>query len=118
RLWFAEYIEEHPHLTTAVLSRSDHIGKSRTALDAYLDGTYFLPKENGGQGVDPKGSKIEKSIREYRERVEGTTRHGFTNSFVKTRAWMQLQSALSTAINESVIVVVYGKPGVGKSRGL
>src|SRR5205085_7602040 len=35
---------------------------------------------------------------------------------VDTRAWLQLQQACATAISENVIVVVYGKPGVGKSR--
>ena len=116
RIWLEKYIAEHPHLTTAVLSRSDHIGVSRTALDYYLDGTYFLPKDSGGQGVDPKGSKIEKQIRSYREKVEGTVRHGYANTFVDSRAWFQLQQACATAIDENVIVVVYGKPGVGKSR--
>lgn len=118
RLWLAQYIEEHPHLTTAILSRSDHIGVSRTALDQYLEGTYFLPKESGGTGVKPEGSKVESRIRIYREKVEGTVRHDYTNKFVETRAWYQLQQACATAINENVIVVAYGKPGVGKSRGI
>jgi DNA transposition AAA+ family ATPase len=118
RRWLERYIEEYPHHTTQVLSRSQYIGVSRTALDAYLAGTYFLPKESGGAGVDPKNSTIEKKVRAYSERVEGTVREGYKNTFVETRSWMQLQQACMTAINENVIVVVYGKPGVGKSRCL
>jgi DNA transposition AAA+ family ATPase len=118
RLWLAEFIREQPHLTTAILSRSDHIGVSRTALDQYLDGTYFLPKESGGAGVKPEGSKVEHRIRAYREKVEGTVRYDYSNKFVDTRAWFQLQQACATAIAENVIVVAYGKPGVGKSRGI
>ncbi|MGH9942463.1 MAG: AAA family ATPase [Pyrinomonadaceae bacterium] len=118
RLWLEAYIKEHPHHTTAVLSRSQYVGVSRTALDAYLDGSYFMSKEDGGQGVNPASSKIEKQIRAFREQVEGTVRHGYANSFVETRSWKQLQQACITAITENVIVVVYGKPGVGKSRCL
>lgn len=116
RLWLENYIKQHPHLTTAVLGRSDHIGMSRTALDSYLEGNYFLSKEAGGLGV--KSSKLETMVRAYRERVEGTERHGYTNTFVETRSWLQFQHACQTAIGENVIVVVYGKPGVGKSRCL
>ncbi|MBA3241993.1 MAG: AAA family ATPase [Acidobacteria bacterium] len=118
RKWLESYIREHPHLTTAVLSREQHIGISRTALDNYIEGLYFLPKESGGMGVSTKGSKVEPQIRAYREKVEGTVRHGYANTFVDTRAWVQLQQACATAITENVIVVVYGKPGVGKSRGI
>ncbi len=118
RVWLETYIEEHPHLSTVVLSRNDHIGASRTALDAYLKGTYFVPKESGGSGVNPENSKTEDKIRAYREKVEGTIRHGFTNSFLETRNWNQFQYACKTAIEEKVIVVVYGKPGLGKSRCL
>ena len=114
RQWLAIHIEQYPHLTTAVLSRSDHIGKSRTALDSYLTGTYFLPVDQGGAGVT--NSKIEDSIRAYRERVEGTERHGYINTFIETRAWKQFQHAVFTAVNENVITVVYGDPGVGKTR--
>lgn len=117
RLWLENYIKEHPHLTTAILSRSDHIGMSRSALDAYLEGTYFLPKPQG-LGVNPKNSDIEKKIKTYRERVEGTVRHGYTNSFLETRSWQQFQHACNTSISENAIVVVYGKPGIGKSRSL
>lgn len=118
RRWLEGYIKDHPHLTTAVLSRTDHIGVSRTALDQYLEGTYFLPKSSGGAGVKPETSKVEKLIRAYREKVEGTVRHGWANSFVETRSWVQLQQACATAISENVIVVVYGAPGVGKTRCL
>lgn len=118
RLWLQGFITEHPHLSTKELSRSDHIGVSRTALDAYLNGTYFLPKSSGGLGVDPKNTKIEPKIRLYRDKVEGTDRHGYKNSFIETRSYMQFRHACKTAIEENVIVVVYGKPGVGKSRSL
>ncbi len=117
RLWLDKFIKEHAHLPTTALSRSDHIGVSRTALDAYVSGTYFLPKENGGLGVSGN-SQIEGKIRAYRERVEGTIRHGYENSFLDTRSWLQFQHACQTAIGENVIVVVYAKPGVGKSRCL
>lgn len=118
RIWLENHVKQHPHLTTTVLSRSQYVGVSRTAIDAYLDGSYFLAKELGGAGVNPANTKIEKQIRAYRERVEGTVRHGYANKFYETRSWLQLQQACETAITESVIVVVYGKPGVGKSRCL
>lgn len=117
RLWLIDHIARHPHLTTAVLQREQHIGMSRTALDDYIKGTYFLPKD-GKPGVDPKRSKLENQVRAYRERVEGTVRHGYANTFVESRTWYQLQQACATAIQENVIVVVYGKPGVGKTRCL
>lgn len=116
RQWFDDYLKSHQHLTAAILSRSDHIGYQRTALDAYRNGLYFVPKDDGGWGVDPKKSQIEQKIRAYREKVEGTSRHGYSNSFIETRSWMQFQHACKTAIEENVIVVVYAKPGVGKSR--
>jgi DNA transposition AAA+ family ATPase len=118
RYWLQEYIAKHPHHTTEILSRSYYIGVARSALDAYLEGTYFLPKEQGGQGVNPKNSNIENSIRAFRISIEGTVRHGYANTFVETRSWVQLQNACRTAITENVIVVVHGKPGVGKSRCL
>ncbi len=118
RQWLIKYMEEFPHHTPQVLSKAEYIGLSRTFLEAYLDGTYFLPKESGGLGVNPSNSKGETRIRLYRERVEGTVRQGYSNKFVETTSWMQLQKACLTAISESVIVVVYGKPGLGKSRCL
>lgn len=118
RNWLETYVGEHPHHTLTTLSRSQCIGVSKGALEAYLTGTYFLPADKGGKGVDPEGSKIEHAIRSYRERVEGTERHGYTNSFVETRTWFQLQRACHVAIEENVLVVVYGKPGVGKTRCL
>lgn len=39
-------------------------------------------------------------------------------TFVETGAWRQLRQACEVAIRENVIVVIYGKPGVGKSRCL
>ena len=118
RQWLVAYIEAHPHHNTVVLARKDFIDVSRTALDLYILGTYFLPVESGGEGHDPSKSKIENSIRLFREKVEGTVRHGYANSFVKTRTYYQLTQACATAIRENVIVVVYGKPGVGKTRSL
>lgn len=44
RNWLASYIRKYPHHTTAILSRSEFIGISRAALDAYLEGTYFSPR--------------------------------------------------------------------------
>jgi DNA transposition AAA+ family ATPase len=117
RLWLETFLKEHSHFTTAILARKDHIDASRTALDAYLNGTYFLAKESGGLGVQGK-SQIEKKIRDYREKVEGTVRHGYANTFLDTRSYLQFQHACHTAIEENVIVVVYAKPGVGKSRCL
>lgn len=118
RQWLASFIEKYPHLTTVQLSRREHIGVSKTGLDAYLDGTYFMPKESGGLGVSANSSKIEAQIRAYREKIEGTERHGYTNTFVDTRTYYRLQQACNTAITENAIVVVYGKPGVGKTRCL
>lgn len=118
RGWLHSYINEHPHHTTAVLSRSEYIGMSRTAIEAYLKGTYFLPEDLGGQGANPEASSIEDSIRAFRLRVEGTERHGYVNTFVETRTYKQLRQACLLAINENMIVVVYGRPGIGKSRGL
>jgi DNA transposition AAA+ family ATPase len=118
RWWLEAYIAENPHHTTAILSRSQYIGVSRSALDAYLACTYFLPVESGGKGVNREGSNIENAIRSYRERVAGSIRHGYANTFVETRTWFQLQRACHVAVDESVIVVVYGKPGVGKTRCL
>lgn len=118
RQWLVAYIEAHPQHQTVVLSRKDFIGVSRTALDLYIAGTYFLPVELGGEGHDPARSGIENNIRLFREKVEGTVRHGYANTFVHTRTYTQLLQACATAIKENVIVVVYGKPGVGKSRGL
>lgn len=118
RLWLVGHMEQHPNLTTAVLSRPNNIGFNQGAIDQYVKGTYFLPKEIGGMGVTPEGSKIEHLVRSYREKVEGTVRHGYANTFVTTRSWKQLETACTTAIEENAIVVVYGKPGIGKTRCL
>ena len=72
----------------------------------------------GGEGQDPQTSTIENAIRVYRERVEGTVRHGYANTFKRTRVWEQVGQACDVAINENVIVVIYGRPGIGKSRCL
>lgn len=90
--WLETYIDKHPHHTTAILSRTQFIGISKTALDSYLAGTYFLPVEAGGKGINPGSSKLESLIRAYRERVEGSDRHGYTNTFVESRTWFQLQA--------------------------
>jgi DNA transposition AAA+ family ATPase len=118
RKWLKGYVESHPHQPTAVLSRAQYIGVSRKALDSYIAGTYFLPKDFGGEGIDPKASKIEHAIRAFRERVDGLPRHGYSRTFIETRTWFQVQEACATAINENAVVVVVGKPGVGKTRSL
>ncbi len=118
RHWLSDHIATHPHRPTTVLSRAEHIGISRRALDDYLAGRYFLPKEQGGQGVSATTSKIENAIRAYRERVEGTPRHGYAKTFTLTRTWEQLKEACSIAVNENSIVLVYGRPGIGKTRCL
>ena len=45
-----------------MLSREQFIGISRTPLDDYIKGIYFLPVANGGRGHDPKNSKIEAAM--------------------------------------------------------
>ena len=118
RQWLKRHVDDHPHQPTAVLARSSNIGVSRSALDSYLAGTYFLPKADGGDGVDPAASRIEHAIRAFRERVEGTPRHGYSRTFIETCTWYQVQEACTTAINENAIVVIIGRPGVGKTRSL
>lgn len=118
RCWLKNYIATHPNHPTTVLSHGQYIGVSRSALEAYITGTYFLPKKLGGEGVDPNSSKIEFAIRAFRERMEGSPRHGYIRTFAETRTWFQVEEACRTAINENVIVVIYGKPGIGKTRCL
>ncbi len=118
RRWLEDYLSAHQQHPTSVLSRAQFIGVSRSALDAYVRGRYFLSAAQGGEGINPATSNIEHAIRAYRERVEGTVRHGYANTFVETGAWRQLRQACEIAIRENVIVVIYGKPGVGKSRCL
>lgn len=115
REWLESYIKKYPHHTTAILSRSEFIGVARAALDAYLEGKYFLPIKLGGQGVDSETSTLEDSIRDYRMRVDGTDRYNLVEAFIETRTYRQLKAACSIAINENVIVVVYGRSGIGKS---
>ena len=52
-------------------ARSQFIGVSRSALDAYVKGRYFLPTKQGGEGIKPATSNIEHAIRAYRERPGG-----------------------------------------------
>jgi DNA transposition AAA+ family ATPase len=118
RSWLESHIKQYPHHSTEALSRSEYIGVARRALDLYVAGKYFLPKSMGGEGVDPATSKIENAVRAFRVQIEGTVRHGYANTFMETRAWKHFKQACSIAIDENVIVVVYGKPGIGKSRGL
>lgn len=118
RLWLENHMKEHSHLTPAVIAKPDHVGGSRTMIDDYLSGRYWLSKEEGGKGVTPERSKIERMVRAYREKIEGTVRHGYANTFAETISWKRLSSAWDTCIDENIIVVVYGKPGVGKSRCL
>jgi len=117
RSWLERYIEEHPHQPTEVLARSYYIGLPRIIIEKYLEGTYYLPNELE-ERANSKKHDIEASIRRFRNSIEGTARHNFTNIFVETRTWVQVQNACSTAINENAIVVIYGQPGVGKSRCL
>lgn len=117
RLWLADYIKRNPHHNTSVLSKRDYIGVSRPALDAYLAGTYFLPKDQGGQGVDPKGSGLEPKVRAFREQIEGSQQHQHKN-FVENQTWQSFKVASETAIKYRAVVVVYGPPGTGKSRCL
>jgi DNA transposition AAA+ family ATPase len=118
RAWLEKYIAEHPHHTTEILARSHYIGLPRTILDEYLEGIYFLPKLSGGKGHKSETSRVEQLVRRFRESIEGPLRHGYARTFVQTGAWIKMQSACETAIREKAIVVVYGKPGVGKSRCL
>jgi len=118
RRWLADYLASHSEHTTAVLARADYIGISRRALEAYLNGRYFLPGEQGGEGGDPASSRLEPAIRAFRSRVQSLEQHGHLGTFVETEAWKYLQHACDTAINENAIVVVYGRPGVGKTRCL
>jgi DNA transposition AAA+ family ATPase len=91
---------------------------SMRALDAYLEGEYFLPQEKDGEGVDPNKSGIEEAIRGFRQQINGVERHGYLGMFVETGAWKYLRPACDTAMNEQAIVVCYSRPGVGKTRCL
>ena len=118
RLWLESYIKNHEHMSTAQLSRSDHIGVSSFTLEPYLNGTYFLPEEMGGMRENPEESTVEERIRSYRDWVERNVKPGDGSPFVETRSWHQFQHACNVAITERVIVIVYAKPGAGKSRCL
>jgi DNA transposition AAA+ family ATPase len=118
RRWLENYIKDYPHHNTNVLSRSQYISIPRTVLDSYLAGKYFLAKAIGGEGNNPKKSKVEPAIRAYREKVGGTVQHGYGKPFFQTNVWKHMRNALRIALDENAIVVVYGKPGVGKSKAL
>lgn len=112
---FANFMAKYPHLTTAELSRDNQIGFSKTGLDGYLKGTYFLFGGPNGSPVNPAKSKLERLIREYLDRVEGDQRSGEKSEFVQTVCWQQFQYLCNTAIEENIIGVGYGSPGVGKT---
>lgn len=112
------FIEAHPHLTTSVLERRDHIGVSRTALDAYLKAKYFTSGGPGGKPVNPKNSQVEPRIRRYLDREEGMGAASTDVGFVRTVLTNQFEFACDTAIEENIIVVAYGSPGHGKSVAL
>jgi DNA transposition AAA+ family ATPase len=115
RSWLERYLRRHPHHTTEVLSRSQYTGIPRPILDDYLDGVYFLPKKAGGKGNIAGRSGVEEAIRRFREKMEGTARHDYTQNFLETRTWVQVQAACNTAIRRNAIVLIYGLPGVGKT---
>ena len=112
------YLAQHPHLTTKIIERKDHSGVSRTALDLYIKGSYFLAGGPNGSPVNPKNSKIEDKIRDYLNRVEGTETNGYSDSFTPTVLSSQLEYACNTAIQENILVLAYGSPGHGKSRSI
>jgi DNA transposition AAA+ family ATPase len=114
RQWLEDWIEAHPHLTTAILGHQDQIGLSRTLLDDYLAGTYFLDKEAGGKGVKRRTS--EDRIRAYRQKVEGVITLDTTIPFVETIAYQRLCMAWDRAISQRQIIVAYNDPGAGKTH--
>ncbi|MGI8468373.1 MAG: AAA family ATPase [Pyrinomonadaceae bacterium] len=118
RQWLEEYIIKYPHHDTAVLSRSQYIGIPRGVLDLYLEKKFFLPKGFGGEGNNSKTSKVEPAIRAYRSKIGAFARHGYGKRFFETSTWKQMRHALKIALDENVIIVAYGKPGVGKSKAL
>lgn len=118
RNWLEGYIKQHPHHPTEVLSRSHYIGIPRIILDEYLEGIYFLPKKSGGKGNSVRRSGVEDAIRRFREKMEGTSRHDYNKYFFETRTWVQVQTACDTAIRRNAIVLIYGAPGIGKTRCL
>lgn len=118
RMRLESFMDEHPHLTTTILGRSNATGVSKTALDMILKGDYFLRGGPGGTPIDPKNSKVEAKIREYLDRSEHRTSDGGGHGFVRTVLATQLEYACSTAIEENIIVVAYGSPGHGKSVSL
>ncbi len=63
--WLKEYISGSAEKRKFVCKITE---KSRSAVEAYANGTYFLPKENGGLGV--MKSNIEETIEAFKESVE------------------------------------------------
>lgn len=118
RLWLENHVAQlrKNNKNLSDVSRDNAIGYAEAGLRAYLKGSYGVSKEQGGIGGNVE--RIESAIRRYRERVEGSFRHDFKDGFVETFAWQQFLNACETAYNENVMVVVYGNPGVGKSRCL
>src|ERR1051325_6740784 len=100
RAWLQKYIVKYPHHTTKVLAQTQFIGVAKSALDAYIAGTYFLPRSEGGHGTNPAESKIEHAIRLYRQRIAGSERHGYRNAFLETHVWLQLRQACLAAMKE------------------
>jgi DNA transposition AAA+ family ATPase len=118
RRWLESYIEAFPHHSLEVLARSQYIGVPREILQEYLEGIYFLPKKSGGKGRSRRKSNVEESILRFRESIEGTVRHDYANNFLETRTWVQVQNACRASIEGNTIVLIYGKPGIGKTRCL
>jgi hypothetical protein len=118
RSWLDRYINGHQHHSIEVLTRSDYIGVPRAILEAYLEGSYYLPTGSTEQDTSSRRYDVEGAVRRFRENIEGTVRHNYANRFVETRTWVQVQNACNTAIKRDAIVVVYGTPGMGKTRCL
>lgn len=118
RQWLEDHLKQYPNHTTEILARSQYIGVPRAALDSYLAQLYFRPKAMGGEGNNPNKSKIEDFIRAYRKKVGGELKQSSGNPFFNTTVWSHMSAALKIALNENAIVVVYGRPGIGKSRTL
>lgn len=119
RLRLANFIKQHPNLTTVELGRKNQMGVSRTLLDSYLAGKYFLAKDQGGMGVNPRNSQTESKIRAYLDKMEGSiSTGGHSIGFMETVLWQQFQFLCNTAIKDNVIGVGYGSPGFGKSKSM
>src|SRR5437868_1550899 len=64
RQWLEDYLSAHPQHPTALLSRSQFIGVSRSALDAYVRGRYFVQQLARGLNLDaqPVTAELEDMI--------------------------------------------------------